>query len=473
VSTAGDVDSGQRYGMFTAERSARLGGPRWLVDRRRAAAAGLAEMVLPDESLEEWRYSRIGDLELAAYEPTGAPGEAGTEGVVAIPGSGTDTEGIVAMLGARSALVRTFGGVVGSVDVSAAAAALGVSVERAGDLASEPPLLGEVLDRRADALTRLADAFCSDVVVCRVPADVQLSAPIVIVHDCGGNSGAPGGLAVFPRTLVEVGARAEASVVEIFLSGDRPCLVVPVTELELGDAAHLSYTSVQELGRDAWHLGYQSSRVGRDSTLRSFVAALGGAYARQLTNSTIAGDNGASELLAVYLGDGDQVQDMRTFQEHIAPRTRSELVFKGAVAERSRSVYTGTIHMHPGARKANASQTNRNLVLSREAHADSVPNLDIEENDVRCSHASAVGPVDADQLFYLGSRGVPPDVAEQLVLLGFFDDLLQRAAVPGIADHLREVVAARLAASLQRDRLQPGVESSREGLVESDARSAS
>ena len=115
---------------------------------------------------------------------------------------------------------------------------------------------------------------------------------------------------------------------------------------------------------------------------------------------------------------------MRTFQEHAAPRTRSKLTFKGAVDDSARSVYSGLIHIHKGARKSDASQTNRNLVLSDGAHADSVPNLDIEENDVRCSHASAVGPIDRAQRFYVESRGVPPDAAERLILLGFFDDLL-------------------------------------------------
>ena len=122
---------------------------------------------------------------------------------------------------------------------------------------------------------------------------------------------------------------------------------------------------------------------------------------------------------------------MRTFQEHVAPRTRSNLIFKGAVDDDARSVYTGLIRIHKGARKSDAAQTNRNLVLSEGAHADSVPNLDIQENDVRCSHASAVGPVDRELLYYVESRGVPPEAAERLILLGFFDDLLLRAPISG------------------------------------------
>jgi Fe-S cluster assembly protein SufD len=198
------------------------------------------------------------------------------------------------------------------------------------------------------------------------------------------------------------------------------------------------------LDRSAWQLGYVASRIERDGSLRSFSAALGGDYARLCTHSTLGGEAASSELLAAYLGDGTQVQDMRTFQEHAAPRTRSNLIFMGAVDDSARSVYSGLIRIHKGARKSNAAQTNRNLVLSDGAHADSVPNLDIEENDVRCSHASAVGPIDRAQRFYVESRGVPPHVAERLILLGFFDDLLGRAPEPGVAQYLRGVVAGRL-----------------------------
>ena len=165
--------------------------------------------------------------------------------------------------------------------------------------------------------------------------------------------------------------------------------------------------------------------------MRTFTASLGGEYARFRTESVLAGQGGSAELLAAYLGDGSQVHDFRTLQEHGAPRTKSDLVFKGAVAGTARSVYSGLIRMRHGAKGADAFQTNRNLVLSEGAHADSVPNLDIEENDVRCSHASAVGPIDREQRFYLEARGVPPAVAERLILLGFFDDLWARITAPG------------------------------------------
>ena len=134
----------------------------------------------------------------------------------------------------------------------------------------------------------------------------------------------------------------------------------------------------------------------------------------------------------------------RQLQDHDAPRTTSDLLFKGAVEDQAQSVYSGLIRVRKGARGTNAFQTNRNLVLSDGAHADSVPNLEIEENDVRCSHASAVGPIDEDQRYYLESRGVPPAVADRLIVLGFFDEILDRTPVPGLRELLRGAVAAKL-----------------------------
>jgi Fe-S cluster assembly protein SufD len=160
--------------------------------------------------------------------------------------------------------------------------------------------------------------------------------------------------------------------------------------------------------------------------------------------------------LAAYLGTDSQVHDFRTLQDHHAPRTESELLFKGAVADESRSVYSGLIHIRHGAHGARAFQTNHNLVLSEGAHADSVPNLDIEENDVRCSHASTVGPIDEDQRYYLESRGISPAVAEKLIVLGFFSDLADRAPFAGVGPWVEEAVSQRLAGRLPSDRQPAG-----------------
>jgi Fe-S cluster assembly protein SufD len=198
---------------------------------------------------------------------------------------------------------------------------------------------------------------------------------------------------------------------------------------------------LQLLGGGPWQIGYQASQVGRDATLRSVAVALGGEYARVRTDSRITGQGGTSQLSALYFGTGDQMHDFRTLQDHDAPRSTSNLLFKGAVSGRSHSVYSGLIRVRKGAVGTNALQTNRNLVLGAGAHADSVPNLEIEENEVRCNHASAVGPIDPEQRFYLESRGIPPFVADRLIVLGFVDEVIERLPGPGLQARLRAAVA--------------------------------
>jgi Fe-S cluster assembly protein SufD len=445
----------QSPAFFTADAARSLVGPEWIAKRRLDAFGRFATS--PAVALEEdlWRYSRIADLDLDRFVPSGSGAVAGLPPALAAD-AWPESAALLDEVGERSGLAVVVDGVPVSCELSTAASGAGT---RLGSIFAEVDGAA-VLDRVAtlnsetgkeehepDLFDHLADAFLRDALVLSVPARVRIDHPIVIVHVLGSRE-APEAPEVaeasFDRTLVELGEAAEATVVELFVSGESPLLVVPTVDMFVGDAATLSYNSIQQLSSRTWHLGHQRIRGGRDATIRTFTASLGGEYARFRTESVLAGQGGTAELLAAYLGDGAQVHDFRTLQEHGAPRTTSDLVFKGAVAGRARSVYSGLIRMRRGAKGATAFQTNRNLVLGEGAHADSVPNLDIEENDVKCSHASAVGPIDREQRFYLESRGVPPTVAERLILLGFFDDLWGRVRTPGIRAHLMAAVAARL-----------------------------
>ena len=425
---------------FTAEAARSRGGPEWLRRRRLEALDRFAAAQLPTESEEVWRYSRIDDLDLDAFAPVPADGPVGPAGPGADgAGARAALDRLTSAAGARAGLLAVRNGRVSGVELDPGLAAKGVVLGplAAHDAAAES--FGAVAGAD-DPFVDLATAFVDDGALLAVPAGVAVTEPIVVVHwmDAAGS-------AVFPRLVVRLGPAAQATVVELVASADGALLCAPVAELDVGDGANLDYLGVQSLGRSAWQLGHQASRVGRDASLRSFSVALGGWYARLRTDSRLTGQGGSARLLALYFGDGEQMHDFRTLQEHAAPKTTSDLVFKGAVRDTARGVYSGLIRVRRGAAGTNAFQTNRNLVLSEGAHADSVPNLEIEENDVRCSHASAVGPVDEDQRYYLESRGVPPEVANRLIVLGFFDDLLQRAPVAGLRRPLRAAVAAKAA----------------------------
>ncbi len=416
-------------------------------------------MPMPSEKEEVWRYTPIDELRLDDYAPS--DGESlGTLGSAFL-------DGVVADLPQRVALVT----VVDGRPVAVERPELPESVRVGGldVLGDEEDVVGRVL-RGGDALVRLSDAFHPDVVVVDVPQRVVLDAPIVVVHWCSTADGRAQGTedgvfpASFPRTVVRVGAGSSAEVVEVVAGaphagapGAARGLVVPVTELSVGDGAQLSYAALQVLGQGVWHIARLAAVAGRDATLRTFTVGLGGSYDRSRTDALADGPGSTTELRSAYLGTGSQVHDVRTLQDHAAPHTTSDLLCKGAVAGTSRSVYSGLIRVRRGAVRTNAFQTNHNLVLGEGAHADSVPNLDIEENDVRCSHASTVGPVDEDQRYYLESRGIPPARAEQLIVLGFFDDIVLRSPVPSLAPRLRREVGLRLADTLELD-LELGLE---------------
>jgi Fe-S cluster assembly protein SufD len=277
-------------------------------------------------------------------------------------------------------------------------------------------------------------------IVVRVAPGATVEAPIVIARWVDEPN-----IATFPRTVVVASEDSRAKVVEYSASAETTnALMVPVTELSLARAARLDYLNAQNLGLATWQIASQVATVESDATLTSVCAAFGGDYARLRTDCKLVGRGATGRLRAVYFGEADQMLDFRTFQDHAAPDTSSNLLFKGAVGGHSRSVYTGMIRVRKNARGTNAFQTNRNIKLSEGAWAESVPNLEIENNDVRCSHASAVGPIDEEQRFYLESRGVPTAIAERLIVTGFFDQVLAKLPVDGVADALRTLVSGKL-----------------------------
>ncbi len=391
-------------------------------------------MPLPREAEEVWRYSPIDDLHLESYDP--APVASTT-----VADAAALVARVSASLGAVSSSVLVVNGLPQTFSPAA-----GFSFGPAADVAAAAELLGSV-QQDGDALVRLNDGFMRDGVFVDVPAGTRIEAPVLVVHWCD----APGG-AVFTRTCVRAGDGAHVAVVEVFAGPTGPpappALVVPVSELSAAEGASLSYVSLQTLPEGDWSIARLAGRGAKGSALHTFTVGLGAAYDRVRTDVAVEGKDARSEILSTYLGDGTQVHDIRTLQDHAAPRTTSELLCQGAVAGTSRSVYSGLIRVHRGAVRSDARQTNHNLVLDEGAHADSVPNLDILENDVTCSHASTVGPIDEDQRYYIESRGVPPEEAEGLIVRGFFDAIIDRGPVPSATAFLQEAVHARLDVAL-------------------------
>ncbi|MCH2433978.1 MAG: Fe-S cluster assembly protein SufD [Acidimicrobiales bacterium] len=413
---------------FTPDVSATLPGPAWLADLRRSAVDGLGSVPPPSADEEVWRYSRIGDLHMDRYRPLS--GQPAVE-----PGVAVD----LASFGERAATIELHNGWLVSATLSDESRALGATAGRIGDLADGADHFGAAQDQPVDLFDHLNRAFGPEPVAVVVPDGVRLEAPVVVVVHTDSD-----GAAVFPRLMVHCGADAAVTIVELHTSVDVGSLVVPVLEATVGRDGRLRHALVQDVGRRVWQLCHQTFQVGQSGSVESFVVGLGGDYARTRTDCRLVGRGAEARLTAAYFGEGDQTLDFRTFQDHAAPDTTSELLFKGAVAGRSHSVYSGLIRVRPEGVRTRARQTNRNIKLSPEAWAQSVPNLEIETDDVVCSHASTVSPVDEDQRFYLESRGVPTPVAERLLVEGFFADVIDAAPVPAVADLLRRALVDRL-----------------------------
>lgn len=395
-------------------------------DARAEAAVAASEVGLPSTETEEWRYSLVGELPVDQLRPV----------VDAPDGAPATLDRTGAFGGDRAATVVVIDGWVVEIDLAPGWAEKGLEITSRRATAAERRATD---DADPTAFDLLHEAFAPAAVTIRVPRGLAVSDPVVVISHSSGGGGAS-----FPHVVVEAGEGSDVAVVERRTSAPGPGLSVPVVDLSAASAANLRYQLLQEHDAAHWELARLRTSGGDQSTVAVGVGAFGARYARLRADGVLAGRGATATIAAAYFGDGEQVHDFRVFQHHDAPDTRSDLLFKGAQAERSGSIYTGLIHIHPDGARTNAFQTNRNVKLGTEAWAWSVPNLEIENNDVHCSHASTVSPVDGDQQFYLQSRGVPPGTADRLIVTGFFDEVIGRLPVAGIRDHVRANVARKL-----------------------------
>jgi len=274
-----------------------------------------------------------------------------------------------------------------------------------------------------------------------VPKQITIAKPLYIrvVNTSQGGS-------LFFRLLViaEEGSNFSLVTEEVSASPELSGYANTVAELFVGPAAKLEYVSIQNLSRETWHFASHHARVERDAELDWVTGGLGSKKGKTRIQNDLAGDGATSRVTGAYFADGDQHLDYDTYQEHMAPHTTSDFAFKGALRDGATAVWRGMIRVEPEAQQTNAYQENRNLLLSKKAHADSIPGLEIEANDVRCTHGATVGQVDREQLFYLMSRGLPRSEAERLIVSGFFAEVLGRIEREPVREALGQAIEARL-----------------------------
>jgi Fe-S cluster assembly protein SufD len=272
-----------------------------------------------------------------------------------------------------------------------------------------------------------------------VPKGVELEKPLYVQVVSSGGS-------LYWRMVVRADEGARFTLVEDLSSAaeDTVAYTNAVVELFVDPSAKIEYVSLQNLSKETWHFGRHRALLQRDSELDWVLGGFGSKRGKVWIENDLVGEGATSRVTGAYFADGDQHLDYDTFQEHAAPNTESDFAFKGALRERATAVWRGMIRVEEGAQKTNAYQENRNLLLSNEAHADSIPGLEIMANDVRCTHGATLGRIDREELFYLMARGLSRAEAERLIVRGFFQDVLDRIELEPVREALGAALEARI-----------------------------
>ena len=379
------------------------GEPDWLRESRRTALERYESLPAPSKTDEEWRrtdVSRFDPAQFARFEQ--ALSESATdrrlpEGVILEP--------------------------------------LAVAAREHPELVA--PRLFSLAQPGRDRFSARHAALFTGGIFLYVPDGVTVDEPITVQHFSHES-----GTTVLPHTLIVAGRGARFNYLDEYIADDdgETGYRSGSTEIFAGEASQVGYVAVQKWGRNTWHFADQRADLQKDSSLRLFNVTLGGRFSKTRVEASLAGEGSNAELKAIYFASGEQFFDFHTLQDHRVGNTRSDLLFKGALAGVARTVYAGLIRIEKHAARSDAYQANRNLVLSDKAKATSIPMLEIDNNDVRCTHGATVGPVDPEHLFYLRSRGIPESTAKRMLIQGFFGDVLDRIPF----EHARKLVEAEL-----------------------------
>ena len=394
---------------LTAETLDELRGePDWLHDRRQSAFATYGRLPAPSKTDEEWRRTDVSRFDLGQYSKL----------------EHLDGQKLVL----PSALPK------------------GVILKPLRQAAKDHPDLVEprlfsLVHADRDRFTALHAAFFTGGTFLYVPDGVVIDQPII-----GQHFSHEGGTSVLPHTLIVAGKNSRFDYLDEYIAEqeDEAGYRSGSTEIFLGDGSQVGYVAVQKWGRNVWHFADQRAELQKDASLKLFNVTLGGKFSKTRVEASLVGQGANAELKAIYFASGDQFFDFHTLQDHRVGNTRSDLLFKGALQDTARTVYAGLIRIEKGAARSDAYQANRNLVLSDHAKATSIPMLEIDNNDVRCTHGATVGPVDPEHLFYLRSRGIPETTAKRMLIQGFFGAVLERIPF----EHARNLVEAELEARI-------------------------
>jgi Fe-S cluster assembly protein SufD len=407
--------------------------PERLRDLRLAAAAHFDRAGFPTTREEEWRFTNLAPIARAELFPAELQRIDAAE---IAPFAFADCHQVVVVNGRVAAELSELDGLPDGVLVGGLAEAL------IGHRELVEPWLARYADFEGRPSVSLNTAFFEDGCVVVLPKGVVVEKPIHILV-----VGVPEARtsAAFPRNLIVAAESSQATIIEQFATiGEGAYLTAPVTEVSLAANAVVDHYKLQRESTEAFHLATMHVELGRDGNFSSHSISWGGGLVRNDVHAVLAGEGCEATLNGLYMVEGTQLIDHHMRVEHVAAHCDSHELYKGILEGRSRAVFSGRIYVHKGAQKTDAKQTNRNLLLSKQAVCNSNPQLEIFADDVKCTHGSTVGQLDETAIFYLRSRGIGEDAAKSLLTYAFAVDIVERVKVPAVRRELEEFLFRRL-----------------------------
>jgi len=407
--------------------------PAWWLDRKRAAYERFAALPMPKRTDEGWRFSNLATLTLDGFHlPPAVRFDQMRHRELGVTGAGH--------------LVFANNQLVAAQPLDATTAGQGIifgtlqhALRRHGDLV-QAHLLAQPSRLGSDKFAALHEAFLEDGAFIYVPKGVKAVLPVGVFHYASG-----AGAAVFPHTLVIAEENAKVTVADFFRSGQpgEAHFACGGNDLYAGHGARVTYLAMQDWSRRTLSFQLNATVARRDANVLSLNLHAGARQARHESFSQLSAPGAHSEMLALTVAHGTQEFDQRTLQIHQAPNTSSNLLYKNALLDSAKTIFSGLIVVDPDAQKTDAYQSNRNLMLSDEAEANSLPGLEIQANDVRCTHGATSARIDREQEFYLESRGIRAIQAQELLVFGFFEEILGKIEHRELHDILTEIIRGK------------------------------
>ena len=414
--------------------------PEWFRDRQRVAWKQFESLPNPTRKDQAWRFSNVGLLDLAKFQVGGTLTEEERDAILERSRGLDEVAGRMVFAGDQlierdviSDQLKKRGVIFQSLERA--------MVEHADlfrkHFMSQPATLGSA------RFAALHQALVSSGTFLYVPRGVEIELPVEIFHWLNGENAS-----VFPHLLLVTDELAKVTVIEHFCSLDpqSPGFACGVNDLVAGPGAKVTYVCAQNWAENVVALQMNTTTVDHDASAMSLNLHIGSRYSRFESLSRLIGEGGRSDLLAVAVAKKQQEFDARTLQDHVSPHTASDLLYKNALDDRARTIFGGLIRVEPHAHFTDAYQKVRNLLLSDDAEANSMPGLEILADNVRCTHGATSGQLDEDELFYLRTRGIPVSVAQRLIVTGFLDEVIQRLNHPAIGDHVHRLIEEKFAA---------------------------